>query len=156
LRVPSEKIKLLIIFTHRPQGFPRAFKEGWERFDARNVLFEPKKMSPDTLLKGVNWSLKQLYSADAVLDRIGRLWDMGSLRGSGNHYLLRLWLTLRLAFDSLFHGKDFGAFIRRMIREMWAKKGISFTVIFAALSFYDFTSRLPAVEDGLFLGPAGE
>jgi radical SAM superfamily enzyme YgiQ (UPF0313 family) len=143
-------------FYHRMKAEGRLFKEGWERFDARNVLFEPKKMSPDTLLKGVNWSLKKLYSADAVLERIGRLWDMGSLRGSGNHFLLRLWLTLLLAFDSLFHGKGFGVFIRRMIREMWAKKGISFTVIFAALSFYDFTSRLPAVEDGLFLSPAGE
>jgi hypothetical protein len=37
-------------------------------------------------------------------------------------------------------------FIRRTIREMWARKNINLTVIFAALSFYDFARRLPAEE----------
>jgi hypothetical protein len=113
-------------------------------------------MSADTLLQGVNWSLRELYSADAVLDRIGRLWDIGSLRNPKNCFLLRLKLTLLLAFDSLRREKDFATFIRRMIRGMWVKKNISFTVIFAALSFYDFARRLPVVEDDLFSTPAGE
>ena len=33
------------------------------------------------------------------------------------------------------------------MREMWAKKKLSFTAIFAALSFYDFARKLPVVED---------
>jgi hypothetical protein len=51
-----------------------------------------------------------------------------------------------LAFDSLSRDKDFALFIRRMIREMWVKKKLSLTAIFAALSFYDFARKLPAVE----------
>jgi radical SAM superfamily enzyme YgiQ (UPF0313 family) len=143
-------------FYDRMKAEGRLIEAGWERFEARNVLIKPKKMSADTLLQGVNWSLRELYSADAVLDRIGRLWDIGSLRNPKNCFLLRLKLTLLLAFDSLRREKDFATFIRRMIREMWVKKNISFTVIFAALSFYDFARRLPVVEDDLFSTPAGE
>ena len=134
-------------FCDRMKAEGRLFEAGWELFDARNVLFTPKKMSPDTLLNGVNWSLRKLYSADAVLDRIDRLWDIGGLRSEKNHFLLRLRLTLLLAFDSLSRDKDFASFIRRMIREMWVKKKLSFTTVFAALSFYDFARKLPVVED---------
>lgn len=79
---------------------------------------------------------------------------MGSLRSPENNFLVRLWLTLLLAYDSLFQERDFAAFIRRMAREMWVKKNIRFTVIFGALSFYDFARKLPAVEDDPFSSPA--
>jgi hypothetical protein len=61
-----------------------------------------------------------------------------------------------LAFDSFSRDKDFAAFIRRMIRELWVKKNISLSVIFAALSFYDFAGKLPVDEDDPFSSPAGE
>jgi radical SAM superfamily enzyme YgiQ (UPF0313 family) len=143
-------------FYDRMKTEGRLLEGGWELYDARHVLFKPKKMSPDALLKGVNWSLRRLYSADAVLHRIDRLWDIGGLRGSKNYFLVRLKLTVLLAFDSLSQDKDFAPFIRRMIRELWVKKNISFTVIFAALSFYDFARKLPVVEDDPFSSPAGE
>ena len=143
-------------FSDRMKTEGRLIEAGWELYDARNVLHKPKKMSPDTLIKGVNWSLRELYSADAVLYRIGRLWDMGSLRGAKNYFPFRLWITMLLVHDSLFREKVFATFIRRMARELWVKKNISFTVIFAALSFYDFARRLPVVEDDPFSSPAGE
>ncbi|MCP4395843.1 MAG: B12-binding domain-containing radical SAM protein [bacterium] len=143
-------------FYDRMKAEGRLIKADWERFDARNVLITPKKMSADTLQKGVNWSLRKLYSADAVLDRINRLWDIGGLRSLKNYFLARFMLTLLLAFDSLSRDKEFATFIRRMIRELWVKKNISFTVIFAALSFYDFARKLPVVEDDQFSSPTGE
>ena len=144
-------------FYDRMKAEGRLLEEGrWELFDARNVLFKPKKMSADTLLNGVNWSLRKLYSADSVLHRIDRLWEIGGLRSPKSYFLLRLKLTLLLAFDSFSREKDFAAFIRRMIRELWVKKNISFTVIFAALSFYDFAGKLPVVEDEPYSSPAGE
>jgi len=143
-------------FYDRMKAEGRLIEASWERFDARNVLIEPKKMSADTLIKGVNWSLRKFYSADAVLERIRRLWDSGSLRGAKTGFLLRFKLTLLLAFDSFSRDKEFAAFIRRMIRELWVKKNISLTVIFAALSFYDFANRLPVVEEDPFHSPAGE
>jgi len=143
-------------FYDRMKAEGRLIEASWERFDARNVLIEPKKMSADTLIKGVNWSLRKFYSADAVLERICRLWDSGSLRGAKTGFLLRFKLALLLAFDSFSRDKEFAAFIRRMIRELWVKKNISLTVIFAALSFYDFANRLPVVEEDPFHSPAGE
>jgi radical SAM superfamily enzyme YgiQ (UPF0313 family) len=134
-------------FHDRIKAEGRLLEAGWELFDARHVLFTPEKMSPETLLEGVNWSLRKLYSADAILDRIDRLWDIGGLRSEKSNFLLRLKLTLMLAFDSLSRSKDFAAFIRRMIREMWIKNKLSFTAVFAALSFYDFTTRLPVAKD---------
>ncbi len=139
-------------FYDRMKAEGRLIERGWERFDARNVLHEPKNMSRDTLVNGVNWSLRKLYSADAVLQRINKLWDMGGLRSPKNYFLVRLGLSLLLAFDSLFRDKDLAAFIRRMIRELWVKRNINFTVVFAALSFYDFARKQPAVEDEPFVG----
>ncbi len=126
----------------------RLIEGGWELFDARNVLIKHKKMSADTLQNEVNRSLRVLCSADAVLQRIGKLWDIGCLRSPKNYFIVRLKLSLLLAFDSLYRDKEFAAFIRRMIRELWVKKNINFTVIFAALCFYDFARKLPVVEDG--------
>jgi len=130
----------------------RLIEADWDRFDARNVLIEPKKMSAAVLLNGTNWSLRELYSADAILDRIGRLWAMGGLRSPKNNFLVRLKLTLLLVYDSLSRDREFAVFIRRMARELWIKKNISFTVIFAVLSFYDFARKLPAVDDGFSPG----
>jgi radical SAM superfamily enzyme YgiQ (UPF0313 family) len=135
-------------FYDRMKAEGRLVEAGWERFDARNVLIQPKRMSPDTLLNGVNWSLQKLYSADSVLRRIARVSAIGGLKSPKNNFLLRLWLTLLLVRDSLRQEREFAAFIRRMAREMWVRKNISFTAIFAALSFYDFASRLAVVEDG--------
>jgi radical SAM superfamily enzyme YgiQ (UPF0313 family) len=137
-------------FYDRMKAEGRLIEAGWELFDARHVLIKPKKMSPEALLNGVNWTLRKLYSADAVLHRIDRLWDIGSLRIAKYGFLLRLRLTLLLAFDSFSRDKDFAAFIRRMIRELWVKKNISLSVIFAALSFYAFAGKLPVVEDDPF------
>ncbi|MCP4721031.1 MAG: B12-binding domain-containing radical SAM protein [Desulfobacteraceae bacterium] len=134
-------------FYYRMKSENRLFKAGWDKYDARNVLYEPKKMSPKTLLKGVDWSLKKFYSADAVLHRINRLWDKGYIRSAKYSFSLRLKLTLLLIYDSFSRDKKFAAFIRKMARELWAKKNISPIVIFAALSFYDFTTRLPVLED---------
>ena len=143
-------------FYDRMKSEGRLLEGGWDLYDARNVLFEPKRMSPDTLRKGVDWSIEKIYSADAILQRISKLWDMGSLRAPKNSFFVRLWLTMLLAFDSLSQERDFAAFIRKMIRELWAKKNIHFTVIFAALSSYDFARKLPVVQDDPFLSPAGD
>ncbi len=62
-------------FYHRMKSENKLFKAGWDKHDARNVLYEPQKMNPKTLLKDVDWSLKKFYSADVVLHRINRLWD---------------------------------------------------------------------------------
>ncbi len=143
-------------FYYRMKAESRLFEAGWDQFDARNVLFEPKKMSPSTLLKGVNWSLRKFYSSDAVLHRLGRLWDKGYLRSAKYSSFLRLKLTLLLIYDSFSRDKKFAAFIRTMARELWVKKNISPIVIFAALSFYDFTRRQPVEEDDSLSNPEGE
>lgn len=136
-------------FYERIKAEGRLIEADWDRYDARHVLIHPRSMSPNTLLDGTNRSLRQLYSADAVVDRIDRLWEGGGLRSPRTYPVVRLKLTLLLIFDSLSRDREFARFIRRMARELWVKTGISFTVIFAALSFFDFARKLPfGREDG--------
>lgn len=133
-------------FHERMKVAGRLLEAGWELYDARNVLFMPKRMSPEALQNGADWSIRELYSADALLRRIDRLWETGGLRGGKNYFLFRVLVSLLLAWDSLSRERELAAFIRRMIREMWVKKNINLTMVFAALSFYDFARRVPAVE----------
>ena len=85
---------------------------------------------------------------DLVKNEHCRLWEGGGLRSPRTHPLVRLKLTLLLLLDSLSRDREFARLIRRMARELWAKRSISFTVIFAALSFFDFARKLPVGGDG--------
>jgi len=47
----------------------RIFETDWSKYSKYNVVFQPKKMSPDALLEGCYWAWKQFYYPKSILHR---------------------------------------------------------------------------------------
>ncbi|MGQ9675142.1 MAG: B12-binding domain-containing radical SAM protein [Chloroflexota bacterium] len=56
--------------------FAQLQKEGrllttdWSRYNMSDVVFAPKKMSPETLRQGHDWAWREFYSLPSILDRL--------------------------------------------------------------------------------------
>jgi radical SAM superfamily enzyme YgiQ (UPF0313 family) len=48
----------------------RIIEKDWSKYDFRNVVFEPKNMSPETLKDGHDWILTKFYSRRSILIRL--------------------------------------------------------------------------------------
>ncbi len=48
----------------------RIFDYDWSHYDCSHVVFQPKKMSPETLSKGYQWTLKKSYSLYSIFKRL--------------------------------------------------------------------------------------
>lgn len=48
----------------------RIFDYDWSHYDCSHVVFQPKKMSPETLSKGYRWTLKKSYSLYSIFKRL--------------------------------------------------------------------------------------
>jgi len=48
----------------------RIIDRDWSHYDGRHVVFQPKKMSPDTLRDGFYWAYHRLYTTRSVLTRV--------------------------------------------------------------------------------------
>ncbi len=74
------KIDLPQISVYTPfpgtQAFNRLDKQGriisynWEKYDAKNVIFQPSHMSPEELMEGYKYIWKRCYSLKAILKRL--------------------------------------------------------------------------------------
>ena len=50
----------------------RIIHRNWSHYDGRHVVFQPKKMSPETLRDGFFWAFHHLYSLRSMLTRLPR------------------------------------------------------------------------------------
>lgn len=66
----------------------RLLHKNWSLYDVEHVVIQPKKMSPERLQEGLEWTWKQSYSWRSILNRIsGSPWS-----------LLPLWVSLNLGY----------------------------------------------------------
>ncbi len=47
----------------------RILHSQWEKYDVGNVVFEPKRMTPEELQAGYNWACRRVYSVSATIKR---------------------------------------------------------------------------------------
>ncbi|HEX8683196.1 MAG TPA: radical SAM protein [Ardenticatenaceae bacterium] len=48
----------------------RILTEDWSLYDGQHVVYEPRQMSPDALLRGTEWAWKQTYSYRSIAKRL--------------------------------------------------------------------------------------
>ena len=53
------------------------FGEQWEKYERHKVCFKPNTMSVEQLQEGYDWTIRKLFSYDAILDRLNRLLKKG-------------------------------------------------------------------------------
>jgi radical SAM superfamily enzyme YgiQ (UPF0313 family) len=66
----------------------RLLHRDWSLYDVEHVVFQPKRMSPERLQEGLEWTWRQSYSLGSIARRItGAPWS-----------ILPLWLSLNLGY----------------------------------------------------------
>lgn len=79
----------------------RITKRDWSLYDVAHVVFQPKRMSPQTLQEGNNWAWKEFYSVKSIYDRLGIfrpyspfLWALNwNIRKRVNNFVMKQALT---------------------------------------------------------------
>ena len=71
----------------------RVFDKDWSHYDFNHVVFEPRKMSRETLDKGVAWVLRQFHTRRAIARRVWR-----GLRYLGPGFTLAAVLPINLGW----------------------------------------------------------
>ncbi|MGB9859520.1 MAG: B12-binding domain-containing radical SAM protein, partial [Moorellaceae bacterium] len=76
----------------------RIINNDWAEYTISKVVFQPKRMSPETLQKGFNWAWQEFYSLSSISRRLGLvkkhapiLWALNlNIRKRFNHFMERL------------------------------------------------------------------
>lgn len=57
-------------FHQRLKAEGRILTDDWTLYDAQHVVFQPKQMSPEELLRGTEWAWKETYSLSHIAKRL--------------------------------------------------------------------------------------
>jgi radical SAM superfamily enzyme YgiQ (UPF0313 family) len=118
----------------------------WEEYDGTHVCFQPKLMSPETLLAGYRWLYKQLYGYDAVFQRTEQLWQLGVIKHPRQQIGIQLLASLILLKESVrqqFNNRALLPFIQRTLKELWGKPGIDIVTLLLNLGLSEYVIQLP-------------
>lgn len=77
----------------RVENENRLLHRDWKEYDAEKLCFKPKLISAESLQKGHDWVLQQLYSYDALYKRLDTLGEKGIYIRSKNDKLISVLLA---------------------------------------------------------------
>ncbi|MCP4138636.1 MAG: DUF4070 domain-containing protein, partial [bacterium] len=133
-------------FYDRMMKEERVVPSSWEEFNGYKVCFKPENLTPETLMNGFYSSIEDVYSYEAIFNRVEKLYNDGALKLDENFYLARTIITVLLLKELFVQKKNMRRFIRRTIKELWVKKGIRINMLLLFLDRYEFTQKLKYIR----------
>jgi radical SAM superfamily enzyme YgiQ (UPF0313 family) len=125
----------------------RVLTYDWTKYTGYYSCIAPKKMSPEALEQGNDWSTRAVYDEETVLRRIDNLYEEGAMVGERPYYFLRIGLSLYLLLLSLVRPGGIGPFIRKIVRLMWRKKKIKISPLLLFIDHVEFAQKMPVVQE---------
>jgi radical SAM superfamily enzyme YgiQ (UPF0313 family) len=133
----------------------RLLHKRWGEYAGSVACFRPRNMSIETLQQGFYWIMKEQYSLDAVLERIGKLWNQGVIRLERRYLFARLVVTILLALQWLCNRGEMAELVKKTIQLLWQKKWINIDVLLINLTCFEFAKTLPAPNLDFCSGASG-
>ncbi|MCP4131300.1 MAG: B12-binding domain-containing radical SAM protein [bacterium] len=134
------------VLTKELEDAKRIITYDWEKYTGCYSCITPKKMTPAELEQGSDWSTKQVYSEEALLNKIDSLYEKGAMRGDRPYYFMRSIVTLYLFKEMLFREKATSRFIRKIIKRMWTKRFTKISAMILFIDHFDYAQkRVPDV-----------
>lgn len=121
----------------------RVLHRRWSEYNGSHVCFAPKRMTAQQLQDGFCWLQKELYSHQAIFERVEKLWKHGVIRQGRRYLVARTLVTLRLMAELAVQRGPMRRFLARTIRELWARSDISISALLVNLNFFDYAMKLP-------------
>ncbi|MBF0226800.1 MAG: B12-binding domain-containing radical SAM protein [Desulfobacterales bacterium] len=146
-------IPLINILTPFPgtKLFKRFEEEGriihkdWSRYDTKNVVFYPTKMSPDLLFEGFKKVVKSIYSFDSILKKLNYYWNIDFWKRSNEldpvKFKYRLMFALRLITLLASGNTARSKFILKILPRVFDKR-VRISNILALMAYNDFSESL--------------
>ena len=134
------------VLTKRQEEQGQVLTYDWTKYTGYYACIRPKKMTPEALEQGNDWSTKEVYSEDAILDKIDHLYEKGALRGKKIFFWNRLLMSLWLLVVMFAHPRGVARFIRKIVWTLWAKPYSKISMLLLFIDHFEFSSKIPAVE----------
>jgi radical SAM superfamily enzyme YgiQ (UPF0313 family) len=131
--------------------FERLEKEGrimhkkWDFFDAKNVVFSPKKMTPEELKESYRFALRELYSFEQIYKNLKYYWDINFWKHSNEidpiPFKYRILFAIRLCSYLGFKDIERTKFILKIVPKLFNPK-VRLSTILTLMSYNDFAYSL--------------
>ncbi|MCP4136136.1 MAG: B12-binding domain-containing radical SAM protein [bacterium] len=140
------------VLTESLEKEKRILTYDWTKYTGYYSCIEPKKMTAEELERGNDWTTKEVYTEEAILGRINRLYDEGTaMTGEKNYYFTRIVMSLYCIREMLkkrFIKKDkrVAKFIWKLTKILWTKKKIKIGAVFFFIDYFDYCCTIPDLE----------
>ena len=120
----------------------RILHKDWSRYDTKHVVFSPLNMHPEELREGYKKIIREVYSFEAIYERLQTYWDLDFWRQNNladpvrNKY--RLLFAIRLASLLVSQKWDRSKFICRVLPSVF-KRHVRVSTILSMMSYNDFS-----------------
>ncbi|MBF0443453.1 MAG: DUF4070 domain-containing protein, partial [Oligoflexales bacterium] len=113
----------------------------WTKYTGYYSCIIPKKMTPEQLVQGSDYSTKMVYSKEAIVGRIDRLYKEGPMRGQKTYYMARFFYTAYLLKSLFSWPKEVRNFILSIIKIMWTKRKSKLSILLLFVDHFEYAYR---------------
>ncbi len=127
--------------------FNRLEKEGriihkdWSKYDSKNVVFTPSRLTPEELLEGHRKVIRHLYSFDSIYSKLKYYWDIDFWKQSNEKdpvkYKYRLLFAVRLCTLLFSLNLKRSVFILKILPKVFQKR-VRISTILTLMSYNDY------------------
>ncbi|MBF0442780.1 MAG: radical SAM protein [Oligoflexales bacterium] len=132
--------------TKRLESEGRMLPFEWQDLDSYHVCFKPKKLTEEELIRGHRESIVDIYSAQAILDRIKKAYCRGGIVTPSQSgilgLILRSYVCVKLVIEAFSKDRELRGFILKMVKEIVMKPAIKINAILMFIDRYEFSIRL--------------
>ncbi len=119
----------------------RIIHKDWSKYDTKNVVFRPAKLTPEELLAGFEKVNKSIYSFESIYRKLGYFGDMGFWLQQNESdpikFRYRLLFALRMASLLFSLNRERSVFIIKVMPKIFSKR-YRITKILQMLAYNDY------------------
>jgi radical SAM superfamily enzyme YgiQ (UPF0313 family) len=123
----------------------RILHREWEKYDTKNVVFQPVSMTPSELADGYRQIVQEIYSFDSIFEKLKYYWDRDFWKRSNEldpvQFKYKLLFALRLVTLLFSKNTRRSRFILRILPHIFRKEARVSTIL-TLMAYNDFAYSL--------------
>lgn len=126
----------------RLEGEGRILHNDWKRYDGKNVVFSPSKMTPEELSEGYRRVVRSIYSFGSIREKLNHYWGVDFWKRSNEidpiRFRYRALFSLRLMTLLATAGACRRGFILRMLPRVLFDRKVRVSTLLTLMAYNDY------------------
>ena len=119
----------------------RILSKDWSKYDTKNVVFSPARLTPEEMLEGYKKVIRDVYSFDSIYKRLSYYWDMGFWNSFNAddpiRFKYRVLFALRLCSLLLSFNFHRSKFILKILPKVFSNR-VRISTILSLMAYNDY------------------